>query len=396
MNYPAYDPSWKSWGRITSLHVQGPHLVIGTDQGLEWKVVYREDYEVLKLFDWVALTQKDEVILVALYQKSKIASEASRVHLKNWMNFTKSIRLFFENQKFLELSTPTLVLSAGTEPSLDHIEVLMSLKGKKQKRFLPTSPELYLKKALTLGFSKIFEIAKVYRDGEVTRLHQPEFWMLEWYRSFSNLEVIQTDLVKLISHVNEKIPITIRPRTVKCYSVAQLFKKFLNVELTPDWTREQYSQLCSQHGLRITDDFKIDDLFFILMLEKIEPQFNSQELTFVENYPPFQAALARKNSQGWAERFELYWQGMELANAFHELNDPKEQRTRAIEDLQKRALRQGFQFDGVTGLDEEFFQSLESGLPPSAGIAVGLDRLFMALFGIDDIKKTRLFSVTGT
>jgi lysyl-tRNA synthetase class 2 len=396
MNYPAFDSTWKSWGRITSLQVEGPNLILGTDRGDEWKSLYRESYENLKLYDWVALTQNNEVILVAPYRQPKIKSEVTRVNLENWMNFNKLIRQHFEKQKFLELATPTLVSCAGTEPSLDPMEVNINLNGKIEKRFLPTSPELHLKKALSLGFDRIFEIAKVYRDGEVTSLHQPEFWMLEWYRSFSNLEQIQIDLVQLIHFLNEKMPSTVKPKTVKCVSIPQLFKKYLNVQIDASWNRDQYNQLCVAQGLRVTPEFTIDDLFFLLMLEKIEPHFNPEELVIVENYPPFQAALARKNLAGWAERFELYWQGMELANAFHELNDPQEQHTRALEDLKQRNLRQGKSFDGTIGLDEEFFQSLESGMPPSAGIAVGLDRLFMALFGIKDIKSTRLFSVTGT
>ena len=128
-------------------------------------------------------------------------------------------------------------------------------------------------------------------------------------------------------------------------------------------------------------------LFSLLFLEKIEQQIPTDQLTFLKNYPPSQAALARLTTEGWGDRFEMYWKGMELANAYHELNNPKIQRERSNEDLQKR------QHLGrpAVDLDEQFFQSLESGAPPSAGIALGLERLFMALTDRKSLAEIRLF-----
>lgn len=393
--YLPFDPQWKAWGRVISKSVQGPNLLLELSNHSQWKVVYIEEYDTLQIGDWVALTEGQKILRVTPSLRSPVSSPAQEDILKKWMHYLSSIRQFFSEQEFLELQTPSLVRNPGTEPSLDPFETQLVINTKEQIRYLPTSPELHLKKALSMGYLKIFEIARCYRNGEITERHQPEFWMLEWYRGFSNLAAIQVDSVKLIQHLCRQFPTAIKPRKVISLTIPQAFKNILNVELTPNWTKQDYKNLCERLNLRVTDSFSIDDLFFLIMLEKIEPSFDPQVLTFVENYPPFQAALARKNSEGWAQRFEMYWQGMEISNAFDELNDPSEQRKRALEDLTQRAERQGKKFDGQTGLDDEFFQALESGLPPSSGIALGLDRLFMALFQISDIRSTRLF-VTGT
>jgi lysyl-tRNA synthetase class 2 len=118
-------------------------------------------------------------------------------------------------------------------------------------------------------------------------------------------------------------------------------------------------------------------------MEKIENQWPKDRLVFVEKYPPYQAALARVGSDGWAERFEAYWQGLELANAFHELNNPVLQRERAEDDLKKKQQLGKKPIE----LDAEFFAALDYGLPPAAGIALGLERLYMALYRLPDIKR---------
>lgn len=236
-----------------------------------------------------------------------------------------------------------------------------------------------------MGFEKIYELAKCYRNNEVSPLHQPEFWMLEWYRSFANLFDLQADVVQLVYFLCDQAGLE-RPE-VQCFTIRQLFRMHLNFDLKPLTSFEELKDLALQQHLRINDSFTVDDLFFLLMLEKIEPQLPQDELVFIEKYPPFQAALARRDYEGWAERFEVYWKGMELANAFDELNDPGEQRRRSQEDLLKRGEGNSIE------LDEEFFKALEGGMPPSAGIALGLERLFMALMNIRNITQLRLFSV---
>ena len=384
MSYPAFNRNWKNWGRILDMNLSGPHIILKLENET-LQVLYRAEYENLKIHDWVALDEKNQLIKVAPSFKKPILGTHKKDTLKKWSVFLKFVRRFFDSKDFLELHTPSLVTCPGTEPTLDVFATELKTGSYKKTVFLPTSPELHLKKTLAMDFDKIYEIAKCYRNNEVTQLHQPEFWMLEWYRSFANLFNLQADVVQLVNylceHFNQKKP------DIKSFTIRQLFKLHLDFDLTPTTTSDEFRNLALHHHLRINDSFSIDDLFFLLMLEKIEPHLPTHDLVFVEKYPPFQAALARRDHEGWAERFEVYWKGMELANAFDELNDPAEQRKRSLEDLAKR---QGL---NPIHLDEEFFHALESGIPPSAGIALGLERLFMAVLDIKKIEDLRLFPI---
>lgn len=383
MKYLAFDHRWKKWGRIRKLDTESVYLSLEFSNGEAFKARYKEEFAEIKVGDWVAIDQQDHLIRVTPSVRQP-EFKNSKDMAKKWSDFFFETQRYFLEKKFIHIPTPSLVVCPGTEPSIESFSTEVKMGQKSVKRFLPTSPELHLKKALAHDFGQVFEIAKCYRNSELTDLHQPEFWMLEWYRSFVNLEQIQVDCVDLISNLSKTLKLK-RPSKVVSHTIPQLFKIILNVDLTPEWTRIEYLALAKSLELRVTDDFSIDDLFFLIMLERIEPTFNADEITFVEKYPPFQAALARRDALGWAHRFEMYWQGMELANAFDELNDPVEQRKRAQEDLKKRTSKSEIQ------LDEEFFQCLEVGMPPSAGVALGLDRLFMALHGIKTIQETRLF-----
>lgn len=384
MEYQEFNRSWKKWGRITELSVVGPHLKLKFESE-SCQVLYQEAYDSLKVFDWIAIDEHNKIVRIVPSLAKLLTTLAKKENLKKWSQFLKTVRHFFDSQDFLEIQTPTLVASPGTEPTLEAFSTDLKTGSQLKKVFLPTSPELHLKKALTLGFDKIYEIAKCYRNNEITPIHQPEFLMLEWYRSFANLFDLQADMVRLVNTLCDQFQ---HPRpSIQALTIRQLFKAHLNFELTPDCSVEDLRNLCLHHSLRVNDSFTIDDLFFILMLEKIEPQLPKDCLVFVEKYPPFQAALARKDHEGWAERFEVYWKGMEIANAFDELNNPHEQRSRAEQDLQKREGR------SAINLDEEFFQSLESGMPPSAGIALGVERLFMALLNLKTIEEIRLFPI---
>lgn len=394
MTYLAFDPSWKKWGRLERKEIDGSYFRAHVSNGETWRVISTAEHDQLQIHDWVALTADNKIIQVTPSLRSPRTATTDSTTLQLWSTYLQQLHLFFSQKQFLQIQTPLLVDSAGTEPSLDPFSTTLTIQGQQRQKFLPTSPELHLKKSLSAGFLKIYEVSRCFRNGEVTQIHQPEFHMLEWYRGFANLDEILLDCVDLISFLAQALPTAKKPKAVQCWTLAQLFKTILNVDLKSDWTRQDYFQLAKSLDLRINESFSIDDLFFLIMLEKIEPTFDLEHLVFVESYPPFQAALARKNEHGWAQRFEMYWQGMELANAFNELNDPREQRERAIEDLKLRGSRRREIFDGKTGLDEDFFQALESGMPPSSGIALGVERLFMALLGIREISKTRLFPLS--
>lgn len=336
--------------------------------------------------DLVAVISGDELMLLAPQRQSLPNRSWNKELTTQWGLYLKALRTFFVDQGFVELKTPSLVVCPGTEPSLDVFSTELKVGSRKQKLFLPTSPELHLKKALALGAEKIFELAPCFRNGEVTERHQPEFLMLEWYRAYANLTLIKEDMISLVQAMAKALGVE-APKTIRSFSVAELFKIHCGFDLQPDTTKEELQVLAKTCGVDVRSAESIDDYFFLIFMEKIETQLPSDEMVFVEKYPPYQAALARLTPDGWGDRFEAYWKGMELCNAFHELNDPAVQRLRSREDLQKKLEMH----KEAVSLDEEFFQCLEAGLPPSGGIALGVERLFMALTGVQKISDLRLF-----
>jgi len=301
---------------------------------------------------------------------------------RQWQDFLADIRAFFVAQKFIEVQTPYLVPSPGMEPHLDPFSTIFKHGSQLKEFYLPTSPELSLKKMLTCGWTKLFEIKTCFRNDELGNLHQPEFQMLEWYRAYSDLETIIDDIRGLLGQY-------VSLKEVVETTMAELFQKHLEFLLTPTTTKTELVQLCQSQNLNYRPDDDWNDLFYLVFLEKIEPYLNGDSPVILRDYPPSQAALARLTPEGWADRFELYWKGFELANAFHELNDPKEQHRRFLQEIDEKK-RLGKK---VVPIDKEFLQALAHGMPPSAGVALGLDRLFMALYGIKDIRKTRAFPI---
>ncbi|KHD89819.1 MAG: lysyl-tRNA synthetase [Bdellovibrio sp. ArHS] len=342
--------------------------------------------EFLSEGDVVAIISATELVLLAPQKTSLPSRSYNKNLLQQWALYVQGLRDFFTQEGFLELKTPSLVPCPGTEPSLDVFATLLQVGSRKEKLYLPTSPELHLKKALALGAEKIFEIATCYRNGEITERHQPEFLMLEWYRAYDTLAAIKKDVENLVSFLAQRMNVP-GPRKVRSYSIAELFQTYCGFTLRPETTKEELQALAEKIGVDVRSAESIDDYFFLIFMEKIESVLPSDELIFVEKYPPYQAALARLTEDGWGDRFEVYWQGLELANAFHELNDPAIQRLRSAEDLEKKKDLQ----KEVISLDEEFFQCLEAGMPPSGGIALGVERLFMALLGVGSISEVKVF-----
>ncbi len=307
---------------------------------------------------------------------------------EQWAKFLNEIRRYFMAQDFIEAQTPTLVPSPGTEPFLDPFSTEWVLGSRQRTLFLPTSPEFHLKQMLSRGWTRIFELKTCFRNGEIGEHHAPEFLMLEWYRAYSNLEAIASDVDGLLQMLAATFarPIAKLKRTTISELFAQSFDGF---HLKPSTTREELAALASRKGVAVELDDSFDDVFFRLFLEKIEPQLGREGPLLVSDYPPSQAALSRLGQNGFAERFEVYWRGLELANAFHELNDPFENEKRFAEDAAKKT-QLG---KAPVPRDENLVRALKAGLPPSGGIALGIDRLFMALFEIATIGETRAFSV---
>jgi lysyl-tRNA synthetase class 2 len=383
--YPETPRGALRFGRVHQMRVGNYSLSDwGVAEGLDYK-----GSDILVDGDIVAIMQAGKFALMA----PNLTNETLFYTLENdpwtnkrlWFEYQQHIRDFFRDKRFLEVKTPTLVKCPGTEPSLDVFSTEFVNGSKKEKFYLPTSPEINLKKFLSQGAERIFEIASVFRNGEKTERHHYEFTMLEWYRSYANLSSIKHDLIEMIEYVSDKLKVA-RPKEVLTFTVAELFKKYCEFDFTPQTTEQELKDLALKLNVDVKSATTIDDYFYLIFMEKIENQWPPDRLVFVEKYPPYQAALARLDPNGWGDRFEAYWNGLELANAFHELNDPEIQRARSLDDLEKK---KQMGKEEIT-LDESFFTALDQGMPPSAGIALGLERLYMALKNIKSIDQIRI------
>lgn len=388
--YPALPAQTKVAGRIYRIEREedGLSLELIRDQKIH-KVDFKKapkNSEYLQEGDLVAVSSAEDLVLLAPQTTAMPARQFDKAFLQEWSDYLQAIRMFFKKMDFTEIKTPSLVRCPGTEPSLDVFTTLLVQGSRQERLYLPTSPELHLKKALALGGEKIFELAPCYRNGEVTQRHQPEFLMLEWYRAYESLVGVKKDVVDLVNEMAKHLEVA-APREIQSFSVAELFLKYCDFKLTPETCADELEALADRLQVDVRSAQGIDDLFFLIFMEKIESKLPPENLIFVEKYPPYQAALARLTADGWGDRFEAYWKGYELCNAFHELNDPHVQRQRAQEDLAKKKENH----KEPVSLDEEFFRCLEAGMPPSGGIALGVERLYMALKDIHSIQDLRVF-----
>lgn len=308
---------------------------------------------------------------------------------KKWQDFLVAVAHFFVERGLTPVMTPSLVECPGMEPNLNPFKTEFQHGGFSKSLFLPTSPEIHLKKLLAKGYTDFFEIKTCYRNQEVSPIHEAEFMMLEWYRAFSNLNLIREDLEQLLEYLNESGFILNGNYNIESHSVAELFKKYLEFELHPETSIIELQELAQRFNLHFKLDYSWDDLFHLLFISLIEPKLSSENPSFIHSYPPSQAALARINNEGWAERFELYWRGVEIANAFDELTDPDEQLKRFEKDQESRQKGGGLELP----IDQEFIVALKQGVPPTGGIALGLDRLFLAGQQLQALNEFRWFSI---
>lgn len=315
-------------------------------------------------------------------------NKPNRPHVSRFSAFVTRLRDYFLEQGLNEVFTPSLVKCPGLEPTLEAFSTEIVYGRKKAQAYLPTSPEIHLKKALARGYTDIFEIKSCYRRGESSAHHEPEFLMLEWYRGFADLEMIIADLQDLVAQLTLEGWIEGRASKILVTDFATLFRDMLDFELTPDTSEKDLRRLCSELDIHCTADDSFNDLFHRLMIDRIEPQLATMGPVIVRRFPPSQAALAKLDAEGWADRFEFYWQGLEIANAFNEVNDADEQKQRWLDELEERR-RIG---TGELPMDQDLIEALKKGIPPTGGIAMGVERLYMACAGVRDIKELRLFS----
>jgi elongation factor P--(R)-beta-lysine ligase len=312
-----------------------------------------------------------------------------------------AMRAYFAREDFAEVDTPILQVSPGMEVHLQAFKT--QLKGprpdEQRTLYLHTSPEFAMKKLLVAGVPRLYQFAHTFRNGERSSRHHPEFLMLEWYRAHADIQAIMKDCIALVRAVAEAANRkTFQANTMFCdpfvewetLSVPEAFERYADIDLlktmadpyVPDPTL--LSQEAQRTGVRMAKGDTWDDLFFRIMGEKIEPFLGKDRPTFLCDYPVSQAALARpkKSDPRLAERFELYICGIELANAFGELTNADEQLRRFKADMDLKEKLYGERYP----VDDDFIAALCHGMPESAGIALGTDRLIMLCAGTETIE----------
>jgi elongation factor P--(R)-beta-lysine ligase len=302
---------------------------------------------------------------------------------------TAATRAFFDARGYLEVETPYAVPAPGEEVHLAAFRTeQISPTGETRPLFLHTSPEFAMKRLLVAGAGPIFQLARVWRNGEGSDRHAAEFTMLEWYRPGASMADLITETHALLRAVLPPVVscrgVTTDLSNCEILTVAEAFSRYVGADVLG--TANDAAALATQAGAILRDGESWEDLFFRLLLERVEPRLGQERPTFLTHWPAAQAALARRDPADprVAERFELFVCGMELANAFVELTDAAEQRARFIDD---RARRQALYGDTCWPLDEDFLAALALGMPEAAGIALGFDRLAMIAGGASSIDQ---------
>jgi lysyl-tRNA synthetase class 2 len=331
---------------------------------------------------------------------------ARRPYLEARGAMTAATRTWFTTQQFAEVETPALQISPGLEPHLKAFatELEEPFDQGARRLYLHTSPEFAMKKLLAAGCPRIFQLARVYRNGERAPTHHPEFTMLEWYRTGATVETLIADTAALLRSAWHAVPANLRgeglrwngqtcdpTRPVQVLTVADAFREYAQIDLlatAPDPLHPDANLLrdaAAQAGLSLPSSSDWEDLFFHIFLECIEPRLGIGAPTALTDYPISMAALARpsKKDPRVAERVEVYAAGLELANGFGELTDAVEQRRRFEADMEKKQRLYGTRYP----IDEDFLAAVGQ-MPEAAGMALGFDRLVMLATGavhIEDV-----------
>lgn len=322
----------------------------------------------------------------------------------------RAVRGYFDQRDFLEVETPALQVSPGLEPHLMSFATeLEGPDGRVRRRMhLHTSPEFAMKKLLVGGAPRIYQLARVFRNREGSRLHSPEFTLLEWYRANAGWRDLVEDCRGLLQaalraaggdlfRMGAATADPFAEWTV--VSVAEAFRRWAGIDLaaaTDDPAAPSAAPLAEAAraiGIVPRPDDDWETLFFRIFLDRIEPHLGQGAPTVLHDYPISMAALSRPRADDprVAERFELYVCGVELANAFGELTDAAVQRRRFVADMDRKERLYGVRYP----IDEDFLAALAHGMPESAGIALGIDRLAMLATGAAHIDEVLWAPVDG-
>ena len=322
-----------------------------------------------------------------------------------------AVRAVFSQADFMEVDTPILQISPGNEVHLQAFQTQFRDPhgGPDRKLYLHTSPEFAMKKLLVAGLPRIFQLAHVFRNAELSSRHHPEFTMLEWYRTGAGLDAIRQDCMTLVRAAAVAAG---RPdfsyRGLHCdpfvewenLTIVDAFQRHAGIDLlatmsaTNVYDAPQLAAAAAASGVRVATGDSWDDLFFRVMAERIEPQLGRNRPTFLCDYPIAHAALAKPKADDlrFAERFELYLCGLELANAFDELTDPAEQERRFTADMVEKERIHGERYP----IDADFIAALRHGMPATSGIALGFDRLVMLCAGVECVEDVLWLPVAVT
>lgn len=279
---------------------------------------------------------------------------------------TDAIRRFFAQRDFIEVETPTVVPAPGLDLHLSAFEV-RDCKGRRVG-WLATSPEYQMKRLLSAGATRIFQLCRSYRAEEHGAHHEREFGMLEWYRAHSTSDDVMRDTEELTAYVAGALD-------APCAA-----------QVSSPWARLTVEDAFRRHAEEVVPASD-EERFFRVWAERVQPELGRDRPVFVTHWPASMASLAKLNEDGTADRFEAFFRGVELCNGFGELTDAKEQRARFERDQADR-LASG---RPVYPIDEKFLQALAAGMPESGGNALGVDRLIMLLSEADSIQAVMPF-----
>ncbi len=314
-------------------------------------------------------------------------SETARVlqgglaeRLRTRMRALDAARAWLRAEGFVEVDTPAVAPCPGLDLHLDAYDV-RDRRGALFGRLI-TSPEYHMKRLLVGGVARCFQFARCWRAGELGARHQPEFTMLEWYRAWQGLDDVMADTESV---VRAAASVTASPHAIALGE--------LRVPLDEDFERLTVREAFARHAPHVADPVALaardEERYYELLATEVEPHLGRERPAFLTRFPACHASLARvcDDDPTVCERAELYVAGVELCNAFLELTDPTEQRARFEADQRARAAR-GLP---VYPIDEDFLAALEEGMPPSAGNALGVDRLMALVMGRAEIASVMAF-----
>ena len=312
---------------------------------------------------------------------------ASHEVLHQRANLLQAIRCFFADTDVLEVETPILSRAGTTDPQIESF--ITHLAGREKALYLHTSPEFAMKRLLAAGSPDIYQLCKVFRQGEFGRFHNPEFTLLEWYRLGFDHHTLMKEVVDLLKQV---APVVTAGGEPQFLSYKDIFLQYTGID--PHQTEiSELSSFARQKNISFPAQMAtVDDWLDLLISCWIAIKLPQGRLTFIYDYPASQASLARLRPEGdsyVAERFEGYYGSLELGNGFHELTDAGEQAARFQQDQPARV----FNGQNMIPADSHLLEALSFGLPPCAGVALGIDRLLMLITGAPHIKDICTFSI---